>query len=382
MRILIVGAGPAGLTLAACLQRRGMTATVIEKAPVARTDGYAVGLHLNGWNVADRLGILPALREHAMPLGEAVYHDVSGRRLFSYNYEHIVAALGGKMIAIMRDVLQRQLLQAVEPHVPIHFDRTLMALTPRADCADVVFSDGSAGSYDLVVGADGIHSRVRELAFGPEETFVRPLGYRAAAWRMRAAKPMSASFIGHMAVHRQGALYRISDNEIATLFCWRDPSNTSVPPERRQATLQELFGGWTEEVTEAVRAPIDWSCSFFDTVSQVVMRRWSNGRVVLIGDAAHSQSFFSGQGTSMAMAGAYILAEELERNGAADAAAAYENRMRKAVEQLQDASKSIGGKFVPTSRLGLWLQSRLAGILLSKPLVPLFARRLQAPDLL
>ena len=120
MRILIVGAGPAGLTLAACLLQRGMRPAIVEKAPAARTDGYAVGLHLNGWNVADRLGVLAALRQNAMPLGEALYRDSAGRRLFSYSYEDIATALGGKMIAIMRDVLQRELLQAVQSQFRFH----------------------------------------------------------------------------------------------------------------------------------------------------------------------------------------------------------------------------------------------------------------------
>jgi 2-polyprenyl-6-methoxyphenol hydroxylase-like FAD-dependent oxidoreductase len=382
VRILIVGAGPAGLTLAGCLLQRGLQPTIVEKAPVARTDGYAVGLHLNGWNVADRLGVLEALRRNAMPLGEALYRDQAGRRLFSYDYGAIADSLGGKMIAIMRDVLQRELLQAVQSRVPIAFDTTVAAFEPRADKVDVTFADGRSDQFDLVVGADGIHSRVRELAFGSESQFIRPLGYRAAAWRMQAGGPLAASFVGHMAVNRQAALYRVSDDQVATLFCWRDADTAYVPPEQRQAVLISEFGGWTEQIANAVRAPIDWSSAFFDTVAQIVMPSWSAERVVLIGDAAHCQTFFSGQGTSMAMAGAFILAEELGRCGPLDAVATYERRMRGTVERLQEASKLVGGKFVPTSRFGIWMQSRLAGLLLSRQLVSLFTRRLRAPDLL
>jgi 2-polyprenyl-6-methoxyphenol hydroxylase-like FAD-dependent oxidoreductase len=382
MRILIVGAGPAGLTFAACLLQRGLQPTIVEKAPAARTDGYAVGLHLNGWNVADRLDVLAALRKNAMPLGEALYRDAAGRRLFSYDYGNIAAALGGKMIAIMRDVLQRELLQAVQSRLSIAFDTTVTRLEHRTSQVQVTFADGSSDLFDLVVGADGIHSRVRELAFGEEREFIRPLGYRAAAWRMQTTTPLAASFVGHMAVDRQAALYRVDDEQAATLFCWRDADTAYVAPAERQAVLIQEFGGWTDDIARAVREPIDWSRAFFDTVAQIVMPAWSNKRVVLIGDAAHCQTFFSGQGTSMAMAGAFILAEELGRLEPQEAFAAYERRMRRTVERLQEASKLVGGKFVPTSSLGIWLQSRLAGLLLSRHFVTLFARRLQAPDLL
>ncbi len=382
MRILIVGAGPAGLTLAACLLQRGIQPAIVEKAPAARTDGYAVGLHLNGWNVADRLGVLAALRRNAMPLGEALYRDSAGRRLFSYSYEDIATALGGKMIAIMRDVLQRELLQVVQSQIPISFDTTVTALEQRQDEVHATFANGSSDQFDLVVGADGIHSRVRELVFGKESEFIRPLGYRAAAWRMRTDRPLAASFVGHMDVGRQAALYRVTNDATATLFCWRDADTAYVAPEQRQAVLVREFGNWTGEIARAVREPIDWTRAFFDTVAQIELPHWSDRRIVLVGDAAHCQTFFSGQGTSMAMAGAFILAEELARADAQDAVIAYERRMRSTVVRLQKASRSVGGKFVPTSKFGIWLQSHLAGILLSKRLVPLFARRLRVPDLL
>ncbi|MGO4836104.1 FAD-dependent monooxygenase, partial [Rhizobiaceae sp. 2RAB30] len=155
MRILIVGAGPAGLALAAALRLRGLGAVVVEKAPENRTEGYAVGLHVNGWNVAQRLGVLEHLKARALWLGRAEYRDPKGSRLFSYDYRHLAAASGGKMLAIMRDVVQEVLLEAVRGHTELRFGTTVRSISDGPDEVDVSFSDGTDERFDIVVAADG-----------------------------------------------------------------------------------------------------------------------------------------------------------------------------------------------------------------------------------
>jgi 2-polyprenyl-6-methoxyphenol hydroxylase-like FAD-dependent oxidoreductase len=328
MRILIVGAGPAGLAFAAALRLHGMTPVVVERAEKNRAAGYAIGMHVNGWNAAERLGLLDAFRARAVGLGTAEYRNPKGRRLFSYNYHALARGVGGKMFSIMRDSVQGVLVDAVSNHAELRYGTTVAALEDHQDGVDVQFSTGASERFDIVVGSDGWRSTIRELCFGPHETYLRPLGFRAAAWRMPLAAPLDSSFVGMMDVDHQGGLYEVGDGTAATLFCWRDSATDRVPPEERQRMLVERFGAWAAPVSQALSTPVDWQRGFFDTIAQIDMPRWSSGRVVLLGDAAWCLTFLSGQGTSTALAGSWILASELAVKSHSEAFATYEARLR------------------------------------------------------
>lgn len=381
MRILIVGAGPAGLALALALRRNGITPVVIERAQQNRGGGYAVGLHVNGWNAAEQLGVLAQMRQAAMPLGRAEYRSPRGQRLFSYDYRHLAHSAKGRMLAIMRDRVIDVLAQALGRDVHIRYATTVTALADAPTGATVTFSDGDSQEFDIVVGADGYRSALRALCFGPHEDYLRPLGYRAAAWRMPLTTPLASSFVGMMDVDLQGGVYAVGDGTAATLYCWRDSSTERVPHERRQAILMERFGDWADPVASSLVDGIDWQRGFFDTIAQVEMPAWSKGRVVLLGDSAWCLTFLSGQGTSTALAGALILAAELTAKPHAEAFAAYEARLRPVTTQMQAASRKIGGHYVPESRMGMRIQSWLLPLLLSRPFAGLVARRMMAKEL-
>lgn len=381
MRILISGGGPAGLTLAACLQKHGIDSVVVEKGPKGRTGGYSIGLHLNGWNVAERLGLIDAFRAQAMPLGPALHRDSQGRKLFSYDYRTLAKASGGRMLAVMRDRFQDIMTRHVETKIDIRYETTVAAIDDDGAGVDVTFSDRSMERFDLVVGADGYRSNLRSQVFGPHEAFLRPLGYRASAWRITLDAPLGASFVGMMDVDHQGGLYDIGDGHAATLFCWRDDRSDRLSSEERRQVLAQEFGGWPEPVRSALQAPIDWDTAFFDTVCQIEMPKWAKGRVVLLGDSAWCLTFLAGQGTSTAMAGAHILAAELARKSYAEAFEAYEARLRPLVEKMQAVSRKIGGHYIPQSRFGMRLQAWVLPVLLSKPFARLAARQFSAPEL-
>jgi 2-polyprenyl-6-methoxyphenol hydroxylase-like FAD-dependent oxidoreductase len=379
MRILIVGGGPAGLTFAACLLRHGIEPVIVEKAAHGRTGGYSIGLHVNGWRVAEKLGLVEAFREKAMPLGLAHHRDRHGRKLFSYDYRTLAKAADGRLLAIMRQDFQEVLTTAVQENCPIRYETTVVSLEDDGSGVDVTFFDGRRDRFDLVVGADGYRSSVRALVFGPHETFLRPLGYRASAWRVRLTKPLGASFVGMMDVDHQGGLYTVGDGTAATLFCWRDERTDRLDPDARRAVLQQEFGHWPEPVASALTSAIDWDQSFFDTVSQIEVPRWSKGRIALLGDSAWCLTFLAGQGTSTAMAGAYILAAELARKGHVEALESYEARMRPLVTKMQAVSRNIGSHYIPQSTFGMRLQSWLLPIMLSRPLIRFTSSRLAAP---
>ncbi len=381
MHVLIVGAGPGGLTLAACLAQKGIRSTIIEKFPANRAAGYSIGLHLNGWGVMERLGLIDQFKARAMPLGPAHYRDVRGRKLFSYDYQVLADVAGGRILAILRQDVQSILADAVRETSQIRYSTTVSTIKEVAGGVDVTFDDGVSETFDIVVGADGYRSSVRRLAFGPHEEFLRPLGYRAAAWRIKLDRPLNASFVGMMDVDLQGGLYDIGDGTAATLFCWRDASLDRVEPAARLPMLKRHFGTWPDPVAFALDADIDWNLAFFDTISQIEMTSWSKGRIVLLGDSAWCLTFLSGQGTSTALAGAYVLAQELSTKGFSEAFEAYEARMRPVTTRMQAVSKKIGGQYVPGSQLGIRLQSWILPIMLSRPFAGLMSKRFMAPKI-
>lgn len=381
MRILIVGGGPAGLTFAACLLQHGIEPVVVEKAARGRTGGYSIGLHVNGWRVAEKLGLVDAFRAKAMPLGPAHHLDRRGRKLFSYDYRTLAKAAGGRLLAIMRNDFQNILNSAIDGRCPVRYETTVTTLEDDGNGVDVTFSDGTRDRFDLVVGADGYRSSVRAQVFGPHEHYLRPLGYRASAWRIPLGKPLDASFVGMMDVDHQGGLYAVGDGTAATLFCWRDDRTDRLDAEARRAILQKEFGHWPEPVASALTATIDWDQAFFDTVSQIEMPKWSKGRIALLGDAAWCLTFLAGQGTSTAMAGAYILAAELASKDHTAALEAYESRMRPLVTRMQAVSRKIGGHYIPQSTFGLRVQSWILPIMLSPLFIKFTSSRLTAPSI-
>lgn len=381
MHVLIVGAGPGGLTLAACLAQRGIRSTLVEKAEANRAAGYSIGLHLNGWGVMERIGLIEQFKARAMPLGLAHYLDIRGRKLFSYDYQVLADVARGRILAILRQDVQTILTEAVREASEIRYSTTVAAIDEAANGVKVTFDDGISETFDLVVGADGYRSSVRQLVFGPHDEFLRPLGYRGAAWRLKLDRPLNASFVGMMDVNLQGGLYDIGDGTAATLFCWRDADLERVAPADRLPLLRKHFGTWPDPVAFALGAEIDWSLAFFDTISQIEMPKWSKGRVVLLGDSAWCLTFLSGQGTSTALAGAYVLAQELSKKSHPEAFTEYERRMRPVTTRMQAVSKKIGGQYVPGSRLGIRLQSWILPVMLSRPLAGLMSKRFMAPEI-
>lgn len=383
MRVLIVGAGPAGLTLALSLVRQGIVPEVVERAAGLNTGGYVVGLQANGWDVAERLGILPALRASALPAADAVYRDGAGRELFRYREDRVRAVTQGKMLHVPRDVLVARLAEALaEQGLAPRFGRSVTALAEEGEQARVTFSDGMQARFDLVVGADGTRSQLRTLAFGPHAGFVRPLGYLGAAWRMADAHPMDPPYEGYMEVGRQAILYQSAPGEISTLLCWRSDELGQALPEARHALVRTAFSGTNPVLERLIDGPVDWHGAWLDSLCQIEMPCWSRGRVVMTGDAAWSLSFLSGQGASMAMAGGYLLAEELGRLPLAAALAAYEARLRPTISRVQKQARATARSYVPRSKAGLWLSRVLLPLLMSPLLLKWRARSLVEPSLM
>lgn len=381
MRILISGAGPTGLTAAAALAGQGHKVTLIEKAQGLRAAGHVINLHENGLETARRLGILKTLQQSAIRPETALYLNHRDRKLFGYDCAVMERALNGELLVLPRDALIRALASSVAGKAEIRYATTLSALHQQGDSVVAVMGDNRTEEFDLVIGADGLHSAVRRLAF-TEAPAPQDMGCSLAVWRMHHSGPLMAGITSRMAPGHQAMIWRMNDGEITVLLCWRqrrqDWSRNSAPAElaeiyRDMPAIAELIHSTPADRIHLAR------------VEQLSLPAWSKGRVVLAGDSASCGSFFSGQGTSLGMAAGWILAEELA--GAADdgaraaAMTRYESRMRTASDRMLRIGTAAARSFVPASATGLWLQSFLAPVIMHPKLLPLTVRRTMAPRL-
>jgi 2-polyprenyl-6-methoxyphenol hydroxylase-like FAD-dependent oxidoreductase len=358
MRVIIVGAGLAGLTLALCLGRAGHEVRILERSRCLRPEGYMIDFFGSGYDVAERVGLLRTLEEIHYPIAWLSFRGPDGAPRFRISYETMRSVLGGRHFNFMRGDLERVLFDVLDGAVDVRFGSTVDALAQKGDAVEVTLNDGSRALADVVVGADGVHSRVRSLVFGDEARFVRKLGYHTAAFvfedeAMQAE--IGNSFATLTVPGRQLALYPIRGGKIATFWVHRadsDIHDTGAVAAARE--LRQVYGelGWL--VPKVLDRADESRATYFDTVSQVIMPTWSSGRVVLLGDACQCVSLLAGQGASMAMGAAYVLAEELEScTDVAVAIARYEQRIRPAILKKQKAGRGVARWFVPESRARL-----------------------------
>ncbi|MCO5998533.1 FAD-dependent monooxygenase [Actinoallomurus rhizosphaericola] len=340
-RVLISGAGIAGLAQAYWLERHGFDVTVVERAAEPRPGGQAIDVRGTALTVAERMGILADLRRLKTDMRGSSMVDGSGNELYSSTERTFSGGpLDGPDVEIMRDDLVGLLREAAGDRVEYLFDDSIAAIAQDEEGAHVTFESGVARSYDLVVGADGLHSNVRRLVFGPETDFIQHLGMYVGVYT-------APNFLG---------LDRWQT------FCMEDGVGGGVMTARGNTEVRVYVGFSSEEPLDydyrdieaqkrlladrvgdvwvfptALKYMWDAPDFHFDGMAQIHMDRWARGRVVLLGDAGYCGSPMSGQGTSMALIGAYVLAGELAAAGGDHEAgfAAYEAELRDFVAKNQ-----------------------------------------------
>lgn len=370
MRILISGAGIAGLTLSYCLQRAGgHEITLVERSPALRDEGYMIDFFGSGYDAAERLGLLPELERIHYPIARLVFLDSRGREKFSIAYRTARRLFDGRHFNFMRGELERVLYSRVRGLVEPRFGVTVEALLQDGATVGARCSDGSEGVYDIVVGADGIHSKVRKLAFGEELGYTRFLGYHTATFILTGPAPLLPTrdaFYTMTAPGRQVGLYPVRGDRLAAFFVHRsDERIADFSCEAATEELRRIYGEMGGVVPE-ILARIDPQTLYFDEVAQIEMLEWSRGRITLVGDACLCVSLLAGQGASLAMAGAYVLGEEITKSvlGLPGVLKEYERRVRPGVERIQRAGRRIARWFVPEGRFAqsLWdVVTRMAG---------------------
>jgi len=350
VKAAICGAGISGLSAAAFLARRGWQVVVVEQATGPRPQGYMIDFFGPGWRAAAELGILPRLRELGYAVQRVDYVDRRGVSRASLPFARFAQVAGGELISILRPDLERAIREVVPPETDVRYGRSVSAVAQSLDAVTITLDDGQVLEADLLIGADGVHSAIRALAFGPEEDFLHYLGFQVGAYSFRDAE-LAAQVGDRFAVTdtRNEAMffYRLRDGQITAMAVHRS-TNPDIPADPR-ALLRSRYRrlGWICPAALG-HCPEDL---YYDQVAQIRMPRWHTGRVLLLGDAAAAVSLLAGQGASLGMAAASILAEELDRHpGISSALTAFETRLRPMVEEHQRAGVSAAKWFVPATR--------------------------------
>jgi 2-polyprenyl-6-methoxyphenol hydroxylase-like FAD-dependent oxidoreductase len=361
MRALICGAGIAGLTLTCLLDRMGWDVHLVERADRLRREGYMIDFFGPGFDAAENMGLLPRLRELAYNLTELNYVDRSGRTRAALDYQAMANSLHGRLISLLRGDLALALYEGLSQRVVQTYGCSVQALDERAGEVTAELTDGTSWSGDLVIGADGIHSAIRELAFGPQSNYLRYLGFHTAAYTFahpELHRKLRGQFAITDSVDKTVGLFPIRDERIAVFTAHREPDSALPADPRRavQTTYSDL--GWL--VPDALAHCPDPPALYYDQVSQIEMPRWTTDRIALVGDACQAVSLLAGQGASLAVAAARLMASELENEAnVTHALSHYARRMAAPVADKQAAGRRTAEWFLPSSPRRLLLR-RLA----------------------
>ncbi|GLZ76168.1 FAD-dependent oxidoreductase [Actinorhabdospora filicis] len=370
--ILISGASIAGLSLAHWLRRHGFAVTVVERAPAPRPGGHAVDLRGASREVAERMGVTEAILAARVHERGLAYVDARDRVTATMPAE----ALGGEgavaEIEILRGDLTDILYRAAGP-VEYLFGDSIAHLTQDASGVSVIFERSGSRRFDLVIGADGLHSNVRKLVFGPEDRFVHHLGAYMAYFTIGTRLDLDGWFRMHSIPGRKMAAIRPeAPGRAKAMFAFaaKRLDYDRRDQEAQRAILRERFAGSGWHVPDLLRALPDSPDFFFDEVAQVRMDTWTSGRVTLLGDAAYCGSPLSGNGTAMAMVGAYLLAGELAaaRGDHRVAFASYENLMGPYAAECRKLPPGGVNGFLPKGRAAMWMRDRVISMMTSRAL--------------
>ncbi|MEV0644183.1 FAD-dependent monooxygenase [Phytomonospora sp. NPDC050363] len=361
--VLISGASIAGPALAYWLHRHGFTPTVVERATAVREGGYKLDVRGAALDVLDRMDLLEAARAAATDMRTGTIVDAEGKTLAVMDADLTGGRADGD-VELMRGDLARILHDATRDDTEYLFGDSIASLTQHPHGVEVTFDSGTTRTFGLVIGADGLHSHTRRLVFGDETPYIRHLGHHIAIHTAPNHLGLDRREMIHPAPGRTALTYSTAgDTNAKAMYLFASPA---TPYDHRDTAhqkrlLAEAFTGARWEVPTLLAAAQDAPDFYFDSISQVVMDHWSRDRVALVGDAAYGPSPASGQGTSLSLVGAYVLAGEL---AAADGDhtvgyAAYEQRMRPFAEANQAlAENNLKGMVMGSAAL-IWFQTRM-----------------------
>ncbi len=352
-KILVIGAGIAGPTVCYWLKKYGFNPSLIERSKQLRAGGYDIDIRGSALTVVKKMGIYESLRAERTSLLSTRYVDANGQTL-SEEYDEKVHFSDSDDVELLRGDLVNILLQTI-PDVPCYFNKEIINLTQKDQFVEVTFNDSHIEQYDLVIGADGLHSSTRKQIFSDKDYQFFKLGYYFSIF----------SIPNYLNLNRTKVMFT-KDQKILSVDSDKDPNAafvsfgirsdkvlTDITDEREQKKCLKVWGddlGWeSNKILELMNDSDDF---YFDIMAQIKMDSWSKGRITLLGDSAYCASPFSGMGINLALVGAYILAGELKSTGDYSMAfKRYNELMHPFVDAVQDLALWMGKCFLPEDEI-------------------------------
>ncbi len=350
--VLISGASIAGPALAYWLAERGFTPVLVERAPTPRPGGQAIDVRGVALEVIRRMGLFESVDAARTRMTGMSALDATGKELWrSTEMTMSAGRFDAGDIEILRDDLSALLMGLIDKRVETIWGDSIVALDQAETDVTVRFESAGTRRFDLVIGADGVFSNVRRLAFGPHEDFVKSLQACIAIFTAENFLKLDNWQVMFGSEPAGGVIYPARDNSEMRVFlgCEAPPDVRKIDVAAQKAWVAEHFADFGWEMPRLLDAMRAAKIFYFGEIAQVLMPSWSRGRIALVGDAGYCPSPLSGQGTSLALVGAYVLAKELAARGVdhGEAFARTEARMRSFVEVNQAIANRDPGTPVP-----------------------------------
>jgi 2-polyprenyl-6-methoxyphenol hydroxylase-like FAD-dependent oxidoreductase len=320
------------------------------------------------------MGILPEVRAAGYSVKEVRLVDGEGERVGGFSTAALGSVAEGRFISLPRGDLAALIYRRIEGRIETVFNDSVSAIEESGSGLLVSFEKGQDRRFDLLVGADGLHSAVRKLTFHREAHCEKRLGYYVSAFEAKHYRPRDELvYVSYADPGRQVARFALHDDRTMFFFIFSADRMNGAEPldiEERREALRRVFAGAGWETPGILELLDDTPDIYFDRVSQIKLDSWSAGRVVLIGDAGACVSLLAGEGTGLAMTEAFVLAGELKRAGGdhREAFSCYERKLRPFVAGKQRSALSFASSFAPRTRFGVWARNQATKLFAVPPL--------------
>lgn len=375
MKIVINGIGVAGPALGYWLTKAGHEVLLVEEAPRLRAGGYVIDFWGIGYDIAEKMSLVGEIRRLGYQVREVRFVGRDGRKRGGFDVAVFGRITHDRFTSVPRSDVSATIYRAIEGKVEAIFGDSVAGIDEHDKGVRVTFDHAPSCDADLVIGADGLHSRVRRLAFGADSEFITSLGYHVAAFEVEGYRPRDELvYVSHGLPGRQVSRFAMHGDRTLFLFVFRDEYMCGGEPK---SILCGAFAGSGWEWPQIERELARTSDLYFDTVSQVRMDRWTIGRTALVGDAAACVSLMAGEGTGLAIAEAYILAGEIHacRGDFRAAFARYEQRLMPFLRRKQASAAIFASSFAPKTSIGITFRNVVTKLMRVPSIAELFIGR-------